>query len=351
MIKEKDSVLFEQHKQLLQKEKQFTASSKEMDEAKEQEHVLKNDLVQICEALQEVSSKSAMLTRKKEKLEANVARIEIKKRKISAALTSKPSKELVSEMIDELRLSIIDLKEDLQHLESEIAEQATREEQVKQELVKKEEEAKENRKTLEELKKKLSHFSSALDSQKQTFAEDIRQAENRRRQINLLLQEICESLRKITKKSADLAEEKEQLEKEIAKKEKLQQELMSQKALMGGTDILDKIQADYQESIDTNKKRLANVEAKIEKQRAKEIHLKQEVSKKEKELEENHRVVYELKQKHSVICATLEAKRKIFDCQLRQKHQSCERLREERRVSASYVTILFVSYQQSLMFG
>ena len=72
----------------------------------------------------------------------------------------------------------------------------------------------------------------------------------------------------------------------------------------------------------------------IEKQRAKEKQLKQEVATKEKEVDDNKRVIRELKEKHSVICSTLEAKRKIFDCRLRQKHQSSEKLQEERKVTA-----------------
>ena len=77
-----------------------------MDETKDRQQVLKNDLVQICQTLQDVSFKSARLTREKERLEIDMARKQIKQNKISAALTSKPSKELVSEMVSEIRLSI-----------------------------------------------------------------------------------------------------------------------------------------------------------------------------------------------------------------------------------------------------
>ena len=95
---------------------------------------------------------------------------------------------------------------------------------------------------------------------------------------------------------------------------------------------------DLQASIDANRKCLARVEAKIEKKREKENQLKLEAATNEKELEENKRVVSELKLKHSVICSTLEAKRKIFDCQLRQKHQPKKKLQDELKVSASCVT-------------
>ena len=182
------------------------------------------------------------------------------------------------------------------------------------------------------------------------MAEDVQQAENRREDLKRLLQEIRNSLQPLANKSANLAEEKEQLEKEITEKEKLQEELMSEKSLMGDSKILDKIKVDIQASIDANKKRLVHLEAKIEKQRAKENHLKQEAVEKEKELAENHRAVFELKQKHSIICSTLEAQRIIFDCHLRQTHQASENQGKERKVHASCMVIMcFLSIHSSLV--
>ena len=310
-----------------------------MDEAKDRQKVLKKDLVQICQALQEVSTTTATLTRQKERLKLHTDRKEMKQKKLLAALSSKPSKEFVSEMIYEVHLSIIDLKEDLLNLETEISEQTAKEEQVKQKLSKKEEEADKNRQALEELKEKQALFSSALDSQRETLAEDVYQAENRQEELDHVLQEIHESLQPLLKKSASLYEEKEQLEREITKKEKLQEKLLSQKASMEDMGILHETMADIQASIDTKRKRLSYVEAKIEKKRAEEDQLKLEAAKKEKELDANKKVVSELKQKHSVICSTLEAKRKIFDCQLRQKHQPNKKLQDEIKVSAFCVTV------------
>ena len=326
-------MLSEQQKELLQKEQQKAVSSKEMNEAKEQQHILESGLVEIWQLVQEVSMKSTILTRKKKILEIDLARKELKKEKISK-LTSKRSKKLPSEMMYEVRLSIMDLKEDLEHLESKISEQSAKEEQVKQELRKKEKEADENRQAHEELKKKQALFTSELDSQKETLAEDVHQAENRQAELDHLLQEICASLQLLAKESADLAEEREQLKKEITKQERLQEKFLSQKASVE-KEIFDEMLANMQASINKSRKRLAHVEAEIEKQRAKETQLRKEADNQEEELAKNHQVVYESEQKHSVICATLEAKRKIFDCQLRQKHQSGEALPEERKVRAS----------------
>ena len=136
----------------MQKEQQKAASSKEMDGAKDQQQVLKNELVQIYQSLKEVTDKSSLLARKKQRLKIDLERKEIRQKKILAASNSKPSKELMSEMVDEVRLLILDLKEDLQHLDSEISIQRAKHEHVKQELAKKEKEAKENQQALEELK-------------------------------------------------------------------------------------------------------------------------------------------------------------------------------------------------------
>ena len=56
-------------------------------------------------------------------------------------------------------------------------------------------------------------------------------------------------------------------------------------------------------------------------------------------MDENERFVGELKQKHSIICSALEVKRKVFDRQLRRKHQTKEKPQEEWKVSASCVTV------------
>ena len=124
---------------------------------------------------------------------------------------------------------------------------------------------------------------------------------------------------------------------------------MSQKASMEDREVFDEMLTDIRASIYTKRKRLAHVKAKLEKQRDKENRLKQEAAKKEKELDENHRVADELKQKHSVICSTLEAKRIIFDCQLRQMHQSSESREKECKVSSSYDN--HVLFQERLQFS
>ena len=322
----------------MQKEQEKRASSKEVDEAEDHQQVIKSNLVKICQSLRKVSATTAMLARRKERLELSTARMEIRQKRISTALTSKPSKDLVLEMVDEVHLTIIDLREDLQHLETEILEQTAKEEQMKQKLSKKEKEADKNRQALEDLKEKQALFSSALDFQNDSFAEGIRQAENQQQELDHDLQEICKSLQPLTRKSASLAEEKEELEKEITKNQKLQEKLLSQEASMDGMGIFDEVLANIQASISTNRKRLEHVQAKIEKKKAKEIEFKVEAAKKETELDENKRVVCELKQKHSVICSMLEAKRKIFDFQFRQKHQSRKKLQEERQVSVSCMT-------------
>ena len=72
---------------------------------------------------------------------------------------------------------------------------------------------------------------------------------------------------------------------------------MSKKALIGDSGIFEKLKADIQDSIDNQRKSLAQVESKIEKQRATEKRLKTEVARKEKEVGENEQFVSELKEK------------------------------------------------------
>ena len=109
---------------------------------------------------------------------------------------------------------------------------------MKQKLKKKEKEADENKQALEELKERHECFSSTLDFQSESFTEDIRLAENRQEELDHNLKEIRESLYPLVTKSAGLAEEKKELEKEITTKQKLQERVISQKALTEETGLL-----------------------------------------------------------------------------------------------------------------
>ena len=239
----------------------------------------------------------------------------------------------LNESFQQLTKKYDDLTDDLLVLKSEIPEQAVEKQKVKEELSKKEKEADKNREALEKLKEKQALFSSALDFQRELFVEDIQQAENRQEELHHMLQGLNKSFQQLTSKYDDLTEEKEQLEEEITKKQKLREKLFSQKALVEDTEVFSEMIADYQASIDKSRKRFVVVDREIEKQRAKEKQLKQEVAKTEKEVDDNKRILQKLNEKHSVICSTLEAKRKIFDCQLRQNHQSSEKLQEEQKVN------------------
>ena len=346
-----------QPEELVQKEQQKIASDKEIDMAEDQQGVSKIDLVEICQHLHNVSRQSSLLAKKKERLKLDMERKEINQEKISNAGTSKPSKELMREMVHDIRLSILDLNEDLSVLESEISEHTAKEEKMKEELIKKEKEADENKQALEDLKEKQKQelskkekeadenkqalvdlkvkqerFSSVLVSQFESIAEDIQQAEKRQEELNHVLQETHKSLQQLAARSADLAKEKEQLEDKISKRQKLKEKIIS---LVFDAELVDELVADHQRSIDDCRKRLEQVDMEIEEQRVEEKQLEEEAAEKEKDLDRNKQVVQELKAKHSAVSAVLEGKRKIFDCQLRQKLQSGEELQEERKVSAS----------------
>ena len=70
-----------QQKELLQIEHRKTASSKEMDEEKDRQQVLKNELAQVYQLLREVSVQLVMLTRKKEHLKIDLDRKKLNKQR------------------------------------------------------------------------------------------------------------------------------------------------------------------------------------------------------------------------------------------------------------------------------
>ena len=77
----------------MQEEQKKMASNRDVNQAEDQQQVLKKDLLKICETLLEVTTKSALLAKKKDRLQLDLERKEIKKEKALAALTSKGIKQ------------------------------------------------------------------------------------------------------------------------------------------------------------------------------------------------------------------------------------------------------------------
>ena len=71
-----------QQKDLELKEQEKISSAKALDEAEEQREVLKNDLLKVCETLQEVSTKSTRLAKKKKRFEIILAKNDLKQKRI-----------------------------------------------------------------------------------------------------------------------------------------------------------------------------------------------------------------------------------------------------------------------------
>ena len=111
---------------------------------------------------------------------------------------------------------------------------------------------------------------------------------------------------------------------------------------MDDDEALSDMLADLQVSIKEKKKRLAEVNEEIEEQKLRKELLEQEVSEKEREMDYKKQDIQKLKEKHTVICTTLYAKRRIFDLNLRQMHQSSEIHGKEPRVSALCTITLYL---------
>ena len=155
-----------------------------------------------------------------------------------------------------------------------------------------------------------------------------------------------ETLQQVTERSAKLVREKEQLEQEMAQKQGLQERLETRRSSVTDTEVqgmASEMIANIQNSINRDIQRIALLNSEIAEQQAKEEQLKQQIVVKEKEANENKQAVEVLKEKHSVLCFTLDAEQTVFDCRLRQKNQSHEQRLTEVKVSDS-MFFVFESY-------
>ena len=333
-----------------QRELQKTKTWKEASQAEDRHEVVKNELMKASQSLEEVKIQTSELTRKKERLETEFAREQLKQERFLVHVNSMTSEQLVSEVIANIQFSIFDLKDDIAVLESEIKQQGTKEETLKQELAVKEKEADDNKKALDELKNQQLLFRSTLDVKRKLFEEDIQWAEDQQQELDGELQEISESLQQVIERSAALVKEKERLEQKMARKQSQQKRLETQRSSMTDKEVASEMIADIQGSVDDYRERIALLDVKISEQKVKEEHLKKQIVVKEKEVNDNRQTVEKLKEKHSILCSTLEAERKVLDCQLRQKNQSSETRPAEIKVGAPSLSVA-TDYKKCLCYN
>ena len=158
------------------------------------------------------------------------------------------------------------------------------------------------------------------------------QAENQRRQLTDKLSELQSSSQRVATEATELVKKRKELEIELAIKRDRKERLLAQKPFMTDTDLLKQMIDEIQATVDGIEKHIALLKMKIEEQNAKEMKLKEDITKKQKELEDSARSIQASKKKYSLLQAKLKAERMVFDFKLRQQLQSSEKIQKELKV-------------------
>ena len=105
---------------------------------------------------------------------------------------------------------------------------------------------------------------------------------------------------------------------------------------MTDKELLLEMLNEVQLSIDDIEKHIALLKIKIEEQNVKEKELKEEIAKKQEELDSSSRYLQASRKKYSFLQSKLNAERKQFDFELRQQQQSSEKIQEELKVHVQH---------------
>ena len=132
--------------------------------------------------------------------------------------------------------------------------------------------------------------------------------------------------------TAGLVKRRKDLEIELAIKKDHKERLLSQKPFMTDTELLEQMINEVQASIDAIEKHIALLKMKIEERNAEEERLKEDIAKKQKEVEGTNRFIQALKKKCSLLQSKLKTERMVFDFKLRKQLQSSEQIQEELKV-------------------
>ena len=160
----------------------------------------------------------------------------------------------------------------------------------------------------------------------------VEQAENQQKQLTNKLSELQNSSQRVAMEAADLVKRRKDLEIELAIKKDRKERLLAQKPFMTDTELLEQMVDEIQASIDGIEKHVELLKMKIEEQNAEERKLKEDIAKKQKEVEESTRSIQASKKKCSLLQSKLKAERMVFDFKLRQQLQSSEKIQEELKV-------------------
>ena len=158
------------------------------------------------------------------------------------------------------------------------------------------------------------------------------QAENQHKLLEEKLSDLQHSSEDIAKKAAELVKTREELEIELNKNKKRKQRFLAQKPFMTDTELFFQMMGEVQASIDEIEEKIALLRMKIKEQNAKEKTLKEDIIKKQKEVENSSRYLEASRKKCSLLQSKSKAERMEFDLRLQQQLVSSEKIQEELKV-------------------
>ena len=187
----------------------------------------------------------------------------------------------------------------------------------------------------QKVSKLLQHQQKSLEQKEQLLMErgkGLDQAESQHKLLEVKLSELQTSSQHVAMEAAQLVKTRQELEIELAAKKKRKERLLAQKPFMTDTELFLQMMDEAQASIDEIEKQIALLQLKIKEQKAKEESLKEDITKKQKELENSDRYLQASRKKCSLLQSKLKAERMEFDLTLRQQIVSSEKLQEELKV-------------------
>ena len=210
----------------------------------------------------------------------------------------------------------------------------------------------------QELTEVLQVQQRSLEEKEQQLTETgnrVDQAENQHKLLKEKLSGLQHSSQHVAMEAADLVKKSEELELELAKKEKLKERLLAQKSTMKDMELLLQMIDEVQVCIDDIKNRITQLKSKIEQQKIRETELKEEIARKQKEVDNRNQTIQASQKEYSLVWAKLSVERRVFDFKLRQEQQSSAKILEELKVGLvqckQYITHIHSGLPQSSHLG
>ena len=181
----------------------------------------------------------------------------------------------------------------------------------------------------------LQEQQGSLEQKEQWLTEAEKQVDESENQHKLLeekLSELQNSSQHVAMEAAELLKTSEEFMIELEMKKTRKHRLLAQKPFMTDTELFMQISDEVQATIDEIEKQIALLQKKIKEQNAKEETLKEDITKKQKEVEDSNQHLQKSRKKCSLLRSKLKAERMEFDLRLRQQLVSSEKIQEELKV-------------------